>query len=104
MPVPRDEWLRRRKAARQRTLTPSLESCVLTSRPDGSYDVNIRGTDLYLIGAIPIVEIGGRPVSRVTMEGHEFIKGIIDDGAVGEPVKVELDPENPLTTKIEQVS
>lgn len=104
MPVPREEWLKRRSTARQKPSDPSISSGELTSRSDGSFDVEVRGENLYLVAAIPHVEIAGRPVRRVTMEGHELIRGIVEHGEVGDTVTVILDPDNPMTTTVEKVS
>lgn len=104
MPVPRKAWLTRRASARQHRTEPSIRSCELTLRPDGEFDVHIHGNDFYLVAAIPHVEIAGRTVRRVTMEGHELINGIVEHGEVGDPVTIVLAPDNPLTTTVGKVT
>jgi hypothetical protein len=104
MPIPRDEWMKRRAAARRTFISPSISSCELVSRSDGSFDVKIRGQDFYLVVAIPHVEIGGRPVRRVTMHGHDRIEGIVEHGEPGDQVTVILDPDSPLTATVEKVT
>lgn len=102
MSMPRDEWLRSRARARQRRPQPSIESCLLRARPDAGYDVIIRGRDLSGGGGVPtLVRVGGRPVRRIDTTDKTLLRGVVDDGAAGDDVVVDLGPAGRLTATAE---
>lgn len=106
MSISREQWLAaRRRAAdaegRRSRPPPTAASCELRSRTDGNFDVVIRGEQLRSGAVAPEIRIGERPVRQVRGQqaGTELV-GVVEAGAVGDTVTVDLGPAGTTETSV----
>lgn len=104
MPRPREEWLAARAAARQQMAAPAIESCELRSRPDGRFDVILRGQHLHSGAIPPQISIGDRRATEIRMERDESLRAVIDGGREGDDVTVVLGPLGEATGTVGSVT
>lgn len=83
---------------------PTVQSCVLSSRPDGSFDVVIRGHNLGPGAVPPVIRVGGRPVRRLAGTGGTELRGVVDGGEPGDEVVIDLGPAGRARTTVERVA
>lgn len=101
----RDElWLAPRWAARRPRPAPVIDSCELTTRPDGGLDVVIRGRGLRSGVMPPQIRIGGRPVRRVEGRSETLLCGVIAQGDTGDEVLVDLGPGGEVSAAVASVA
>ncbi|MFY1631685.1 hypothetical protein ACN27F_00150 [Solwaraspora sp. WMMB335] len=104
MSTSRGQWLAARAARRPARPRPTVHSCVLVTRPDGQFDVRIEGTDLRT-GAVPaLIHVGGRPARRIVGSGGTVLRAVVDRGAAGDEVTIDLGPGGEVRTTVGRVS
>lgn len=109
MPDPRQKsrdelWLAPRRAARRPKPAPVIDSCELTTRPDGGLDVVIRGRGLRSGVMPPQIRIGGRPVRHVQGRSETALFGVVAHGSPGDEVLVDLGPGGEVSTAVASVA
>jgi hypothetical protein len=89
MATPRERWLSARAAVRRR---PSLriQTCELTPRAEGGFDVVVRGAELRPGAMLVDLRVGGRPVRDLHMESDTLWRGVVSDAAAGDRVTLDL--------------
>lgn len=99
----RGEWLTTRGPRRRSRSAPSIESCRLAARPDGTYELTLSGRNLAF-GAIPaLIRVGDRPVRQVVAHGGTVLRGVVAGGEPGDEVTVDLGPGGLLSTTVDSV-
>jgi hypothetical protein len=104
MPESRDRWLAARAAARMPRVSPSIDSCLLHRRGDGRLDIVVRGTQLRP-GAVPaVLKVGGWTARHVTAEDATELRGVVDDGRLGDDVELDFGPLGRAQGRVEGLS
>lgn len=99
-----DLWLAPRTAARRSSIPPAIDSCELSTRPDGGLDVVIRGQGLRSGAMPPQIWIGGRPVRKVEGRDETLLLGVVAQGSAGDAVAVDLGPGGEVTAAVASVA
>lgn len=89
----RKEWLAKRAAAQRAPVGPAVTDCSASARPDGRFDVVLRGRDLDPHAIPPDVRIGDHRVREIHVDREGgALRGVVDQVAAGDPVHVDLGP------------